>query len=109
MLTPRDPVSHYRRLLARGTDGTAVEAAGGAELAAGPDLSEHGIRVRTTALADNLHQIVAKQLGDDPKLHALSDRIARSGVKALRVLGSGDGARLASLPGGGGALRLYHE
>lgn len=95
-----DRVAYYKHILTRGQAGSAGGVEGLDSQGAGPDLSESGIKDRTTKSKEELYRIVQQHLGGQSHLYEIADRLLASGEDALRMLRDEDPARL----GGDGRL-----
>jgi subtilisin family serine protease len=92
--------NYYRRLLGA-TDAPRESTIGNEslEFTAVPEMQD-----RTERAREELHRIVAKYLGNDPRLLELADRVAKEGGEALRMIDAGDDAELERRPDAAAAL-----
>jgi hypothetical protein len=85
----------YKAMLVMGQKGPSTLESVDESAADELDLSAAAVADRLRKMRLELERIVRNELGDDPKLHELVDRIVAKGDTALRLLGAGDDSKLA--------------
>lgn len=75
-------ITHYMRMLGK-KNSSGLEST---NTITPPDLSDSGIKVRINSTRSELDRIIKDYLGNEPRFHAIADRIARNGQEALKTL-----------------------
>lgn len=94
----KNPLDHYRRLLAKKTSQTNESTVEGIDTTTELDLTNPGIQERLEETNITWRGIIKKYLGDKPLLYEIADQITHNADEALRVVRDNDLEKIRQKP-----------